>query len=84
MKKINIFFIHFLIFANMCKMVLFVSFKIPFYFADYTYRKNEIRKKEKEDKKAVYSIESIPIFIINDSKESLETIALFLTLERIL
>lgn len=34
MKKINIFFIHFLIFANMCKMVLFVSFKIPFYFAD--------------------------------------------------
>lgn len=35
MKKINIFFIHFLIFANMCKMVLFVSFKIPFYFADY-------------------------------------------------
>ena len=43
-----------------------------------------MKKKEKEDKKAVYSIESIPIFIINDSKESLETIALFLTLERIL
>ena len=37
MKKINIFFIHFLIFANMCKMVLFVSFKIPFYFADYKF-----------------------------------------------
>ena len=34
MKNIFIFFIHFLIFANMCKMVLFVSFKIPFYFAD--------------------------------------------------
>lgn len=42
MKKINIFFIHFLIFANMCKMVLFVSFKIPFYFADYKRREVNI------------------------------------------
>ena len=50
----------------------------------FTYRKNEIRKKEKEDKKAVYTIESIPFFIFNVSNESLETIALFLTLERIL